>query len=51
MPFAERFGRAARGGFLGVEYLFPCAHDAAELARLLREHRLQQVPYKLPART
>ena len=48
-PFEERFARAARAGFRGVEYMFPYACDARELSRLLREHRLQQVLHNLPA--
>jgi len=48
-PFDERFARAARAGFRGVEYMFPYAFDAQELSRLLREYRLQQVLHNLPA--
>lgn len=48
-PFEERFARAARAGFHGVEYMFPYAWDPLELSRLLREHRLQQVLHNLPA--
>ena len=48
-PFEDRFARAARAGFRGVEYMFPYACDAGELSRLLREHRLQQVLHNLPA--
>ncbi len=48
-PFEDRFERAARAGFSGVEYMFPYAHPAAELARLLRENGLRQVLFNLPA--
>ena len=47
--FLDRFGEAARAGFQGVEYLFPYAWEAAELARRLREHGLCQVLHNLPA--
>ncbi|HEX5803738.1 MAG TPA: hydroxypyruvate isomerase [Azospira sp.] len=47
--FLDRFERAARAGFGGVEYMFPYDYPAAELARLLRENRLQQVLFNLPA--
>lgn len=49
VPFVDRFGRAARAGFAGVEYMFPYGYDADELARLLHEHRLLQVLHNLPA--
>ncbi|WP_313952325.1 hydroxypyruvate isomerase [Accumulibacter sp.] len=48
-PFVERFARAARAGFRGVEYMSPYDYDPAELARLLREHQLLQVLHNLPA--
>lgn len=48
-PFADRFARAARAGFRGVEYLFPYACEAEELARLLGENGLRQVLHNLPA--
>lgn len=47
--FHDRFERAAQAGFAGVEYMFPYAYPATELARLLRENRLQQVLFNLPA--
>jgi len=47
--FQDRFERAARAGFRGVEYLFPYAHAAAELSRQLRDNGLQQVLFNLPA--
>lgn len=43
LPFLERFGAAAADGFEGVEYMFPYAHPAPEIAGLLRRHGLQQV--------
>lgn len=48
VDFAARFACAARAGFAGVEYLFPYAYEAAELARLLRENGLVQVLHNLP---
>lgn len=47
-PFLERFAAAAAAGFKGVEYLFPYAWSASELANKLREHALQQVLFNLP---
>lgn len=49
MEFLERFAAASNDGFAAVEYLFPYAYDAAELARRLREHHLEQVLFNLPA--
>ena len=48
-PFMERFEAAARNGFKAVEYLFPYAYDAQELAAALRTNGLQQVLHNLPA--
>lgn len=48
-PFLDRFGAAAADGFLGVEYLFPYAYRAADLAQRLRAHQLQQVLFNAPA--
>ena len=47
-PFPERFARAAAAGFAGVEYLFPYAWPAAEIAGWLRAAGLQQVLFNLP---
>jgi len=47
--FGERFERAARAGFSGVEYMFPYACDRDELCALLRENGLLQVLHNLPA--
>ena len=46
--FLDRFVAAARDGFTGVEYLFPYAFDAAEIAARLREQNLQQVLFNAP---
>jgi len=47
-PFPERFARAAAAGFAGVEYLFPYAWPAAEIAGWLGDAGLQQVLFNLP---
>jgi hydroxypyruvate isomerase len=48
VPFAERFGAAARAGFKGVEYLFPYELPAPEVARLLRANALENALFNLP---
>ena len=47
--FLDRFAAAANQGFRGVEFLFPYANDAQDLAERLREHGLVQVLHNLPA--
>jgi hydroxypyruvate isomerase len=42
-PFLDRFEAAAKDGFRAVEFLFPYAFDAVELAARLRDNGLQQV--------
>jgi 2-dehydrotetronate isomerase len=46
--FLDRFAAAAADGFQAVEYLFPYAFDAAEIARRLADHGLQQVLFNAP---
>jgi hydroxypyruvate isomerase len=46
--FLDRFAAAAADGFKAVEYLFPYAHPATELAGRLRDHGLQQVLFNGP---
>jgi hydroxypyruvate isomerase len=48
LDFLDRFEAAARDGFKGVEYLFPYAFDAAQIADRLRRHRLTQVLFNAP---
>jgi len=48
-PFLERFERAARAGFRAVEYMFPYQEDVDAIDRALREHKLTQVLFNLPA--
>lgn len=49
LPFLARFAAAARDGFRAVEYLFPYAYPAQELAEVLDKHGLQQVLFNAPA--
>ncbi len=46
--FLDRFAAAARDGFEAVEFLFPYALDAKELAQRLRDNGLQQVLFNAP---
>jgi hydroxypyruvate isomerase len=46
--FLERFAAAASDGFEAVEYLFPYAYPAEQLAELLERHHLQQVLFNAP---
>lgn len=48
LPFLARFAAAARDGFRAVEYLFPYAYPAQELAQALNQHGLQQVLFNAP---
>jgi len=48
LDFLARFEAAARDGFEAVEYLFPYAHPAAELAARLKGNGLQQVLFNAP---
>ena len=48
LPFLERFEAAAKDGFTAVEYLFPYAYPAAELAARLKANNLQQVLFNAP---
>lgn len=48
LPFLDRFEAAAADGFQAVEYLFPYAFEAAELAARLKTHGLQQVLFNAP---
>ncbi len=46
--FLDRFAAAAADGFLGVEFLFPYAFDAAQIAQRLQGHGLAQVLFNAP---
>ena len=48
-PFLERFALARQHGFDAVEFLFPYAYAAQDIARELARHRLQLVLHNLPA--
>src|SRR5690242_3892542 len=47
VPFLDRFEEAARAGFDAVEYAFPYAYPASELAARLRRNRLTQAVFNL----
>ena len=47
--FLDRFAAAARAGFRGVEFLFPYAFDADQIADKLNRHQLDLVLHNLPA--
>ncbi len=47
VPFPERFARAAKAGFTGVEYLFPYEWPAHQLAEWLKAAGLEQVLFNL----
>jgi hydroxypyruvate isomerase len=49
LPFLDRFAAAAAAGFRGVEYLFPYAWPAAEIAGCLRDAGLEQVLFNVSA--
>jgi hydroxypyruvate isomerase len=51
VDFLDRFAAAAADGFRGVEYLFPYAWPAEQLAGLLKAHGLQQVLFNAPRAT
>jgi hydroxypyruvate isomerase len=48
LDFLDRFEAAARDGFRAVEYLFPYAYEAKELAARLKDNGLQQVLFNAP---
>jgi hydroxypyruvate isomerase len=47
--FLDRFAAAAAAGFKGVEYLFPYAFPADDIAKRLADNGLTQVLFNLPA--
>jgi len=47
--FMQRFEAAAQAGFAAVEFLFPYAFDAEQIAEKLRQHQLALVLHNLPA--
>jgi 2-dehydrotetronate isomerase len=48
LDFLDRFEAAARDGFQAVEFLFPYAYEARELAARLAANGLQQVLFNAP---
>ncbi len=48
LDFLDRFEAAARDGFKAVEYLFPYAFEAREIAARLKTHGLAQVLFNAP---
>ena len=48
LPFAERFGAAARAGFRGVEFLFPYDHDAQNLKSLALDAGVEVALFNAP---
>lgn len=48
VPFLERFGRAARAGFKGVEILFPYDHSPEAVAEAANRHGLEIALFNLP---
>ena len=49
VDFLDRFERASKAGFKGVEYLFPYEWDKNQLLEKLEKHNLKQVLHNLPA--
>ncbi len=49
VDFPDRFERASRAGFKGVEFLFPYKWGKEELAEKLDKHGLEPVLHNLPA--
>jgi hydroxypyruvate isomerase len=47
--FLDRFERAAKAGFRGVEYLFPYPYKVEDLVQRLQANDLTQVLHNLPA--
>ena len=48
LDFLDRFAAAAADGFEGVEFLFPYAFAAEQLAERLKQHGLSQVLFNAP---
>jgi hydroxypyruvate isomerase len=48
VPFIERFAAARNAGFDAVEFLFPYAFDADDIAERLQRHQLQLVLHNTP---
>src|SRR5882757_11365685 len=48
VPLLDRFEAAAKAGFTAVEFLFPYAHPAKEIAKRLHGNGLTQALFNLP---
>lgn len=48
MVFLDRFAAAAKAGFRGVEFLFPYAHPAADVAQAAAQAGVDMVLFNLP---
>ncbi len=48
LGFLDRFGAAARAGFDAVEFLFPYAHEPAQVADVAGKHRLAVALFNMP---
>jgi hydroxypyruvate isomerase len=48
LDFLDRFAAARAAGFRAVEYQFPYDHDAKEVARRVRDARIEAVLHNLP---
>ena len=48
IDFLDRFEKAAKAGFKGVEYLFPYTYEPAQLAEKLEANGLVQVLHNMP---
>lgn len=48
LPFLERFAAARKAGFDAVEFLFPYAVEARQIAAQLDQHQLQLALFNLP---
>ena len=48
VDFLDRFAAASAAGFKGVEFLFPYASDASELAMRLSDSGVEQVLFNMP---
>jgi hydroxypyruvate isomerase len=49
VPFPQRFAAAAQAGFTAVEFMFPYDYPPEEVAGWLKENKLQNVLFNLPA--
>lgn len=48
VPFLDRFAAAAKDGFKAVEFLFPYDHPPDDVARRLRDNKLELALFNLP---